>query len=34
MVPAGEMAPGGQIWRRMSDHLPLIAEFDMPQVSL
>ncbi len=33
MVPLGEAVPGGRIWRRMSDHLPLIAEFDLPQVS-
>lgn len=30
--PAAVMVPNGQIWRRMSDHLPLIAEFEWPQV--
>jgi len=27
LVPTGLMAPRGRAWRRMSDHLPLIAEF-------
>jgi endonuclease/exonuclease/phosphatase family metal-dependent hydrolase len=26
----GLMVPRGRIWGRMSDHLPLIAEFDLP----
>lgn len=25
--PLNAMVPGGRIWRRMSDHLPLVAEF-------
>ena len=25
--PLGAMVPSGRIWRRMSDHLPLVAEF-------
>lgn len=28
--PLGLHVPSGRIWRRMSDHLPLIAEFDLP----
>ncbi len=28
MQPVGLEVPRGRIWRRMSDHLPLIAEFD------
>jgi len=24
-------APRGRVWSRMSDHLPLIAEFNLPQ---
>ena len=31
MVPLSLHAPQGGIWGRMSDHLPLIAEFEMPQ---
>ena len=27
LVPCGWMVPRGRIWSRMSDHLPLIAEF-------
>jgi endonuclease/exonuclease/phosphatase family metal-dependent hydrolase len=27
--PVGLMVPRGRIWGRMSDHLPLIAEFDL-----
>jgi endonuclease/exonuclease/phosphatase (EEP) superfamily protein YafD len=23
----GQMVPHGRIWRRMSDHLPLVAQF-------
>lgn len=29
--PVGVHVPSGSIWGRMSDHLPLIAEFDLPQ---
>jgi endonuclease/exonuclease/phosphatase family metal-dependent hydrolase len=25
----GQMVPHGKIWRRMSDHLPLLALFDL-----
>ena len=27
LMPVHAMAPSGRIWRRMSDHLPLVAEF-------
>jgi endonuclease/exonuclease/phosphatase family metal-dependent hydrolase len=30
LTPVGLHVPRGRIWGRMSDHLPLIAEFDMP----
>ncbi len=30
MQPLGLHVPRGRIWGRMSDHLPLIAEFDLP----
>jgi len=30
MTPLGLQVPRGRIWGRMSDHLPLIAEFDLP----
>ena len=30
LQPVGLEVPRGRIWRRMSDHLPLIAEFDWP----
>jgi len=30
MTPLGLYVPRGRIWGRMSDHLPLIAEFDLP----
>lgn len=30
LTPVGLHVPRGRIWARMSDHLPLIAEFDMP----
>jgi endonuclease/exonuclease/phosphatase family metal-dependent hydrolase len=30
LVPVGLAVPRGRIWWRMSDHLPLIAEFDLP----
>jgi endonuclease/exonuclease/phosphatase family metal-dependent hydrolase len=29
MAPVGLMVPRGRIWWRMSDHLPLIAEFQL-----
>lgn len=29
LQPLGQQAPRGRIWQRMSDHLPLIAEFQM-----
>lgn len=29
--PVGLLVPRGAIWGRMSDHLPLIAEFEWPQ---
>lgn len=30
LKPLGLTVPRGRIWGRMSDHLPLIAEFDLP----
>jgi endonuclease/exonuclease/phosphatase family metal-dependent hydrolase len=30
LKPLGVHVPRGRIWGRMSDHLPLIAEFDLP----
>lgn len=30
LTPLGLLVPSGRIWGRMSDHLPLIAEFDLP----
>jgi endonuclease/exonuclease/phosphatase family metal-dependent hydrolase len=30
LAPLGLHVPKGRIWGRMSDHLPLIAEFDLP----
>ena len=30
LTPLGLHVPRGRIWGRMSDHLPLIAEFDLP----
>lgn len=30
LTPLGLHAPRGRIWGRMSDHLPLMAEFDLP----
>jgi endonuclease/exonuclease/phosphatase family metal-dependent hydrolase len=30
LTPVGLLVPSGSIWGRMSDHLPLIAEFDLP----
>jgi endonuclease/exonuclease/phosphatase family metal-dependent hydrolase len=32
LKPMGLMVPRGRIWWRMSDHLPLIAEFALPVV--
>lgn len=32
LKPLGLMVPRGRIWWRMSDHLPLIAEFALPVV--
>jgi endonuclease/exonuclease/phosphatase family metal-dependent hydrolase len=29
LKPIGQMVPHGKIWRRMSDHLPLVALFDL-----
>ena len=31
--PLSLQAPRGRIWSRMSDHLPLIAEFNLPGAS-
>lgn len=31
LVPISAQVPKGPIWKRMSDHLPLIAEFEMPE---
>jgi len=28
LLPVNQMVPHGKIWRRMSDHLPLVAQFD------
>jgi endonuclease/exonuclease/phosphatase family metal-dependent hydrolase len=30
LQPLGVQVPRGRIWWRMSDHLPLIAEFSLP----
>jgi endonuclease/exonuclease/phosphatase family metal-dependent hydrolase len=30
LTPMGAQVPRGRIWWRMSDHLPLVAEFGMP----
>jgi endonuclease/exonuclease/phosphatase family metal-dependent hydrolase len=30
LTPVGVHVPSGRIWGRMSDHLPLIADFDLP----
>lgn len=30
LQPLGQHVPRGRIWGRMSDHLPLIADFDLP----
>ena len=29
LKPMGQMVPHGKIWQRMSDHLPLVALFDL-----
>jgi endonuclease/exonuclease/phosphatase family metal-dependent hydrolase len=34
LQPTGVLVPRGRIWGRMSDHLPLIAEFDLPSEPL
>jgi len=31
--PLGLEVPRGRIWGQMSDHLPLIADFDMPLIA-
>ena len=31
LTPLGLHVPRGRIWGRMSDHLPLIADFDLPE---
>ena len=31
LLPLSLAAPRGRVWSRMSDHLPLIAEFHLPQ---
>jgi endonuclease/exonuclease/phosphatase family metal-dependent hydrolase len=28
LKPVSQMAPHGKIWQRMSDHLPLVAQFE------
>ena len=33
MQPTSVHIPQGRVWRRMSDHLPLIAEFALPHVN-
>jgi len=32
-LPVGLDVPKGRIWWRMSDHLPLIAEFELPHAA-
>jgi endonuclease/exonuclease/phosphatase family metal-dependent hydrolase len=34
LTPVGVEVPRGRIWWRMSDHLPLIAEFGLPKIAL
>jgi endonuclease/exonuclease/phosphatase family metal-dependent hydrolase len=29
LTPVSQMVLHGKIWRRMSDHLPLVAQFDL-----
>ncbi len=29
LIPVSQMVPHGKIWQRMSDHLPLLAQFDL-----
>ena len=31
LTPVGVQVPRGRAWWRMSDHLPLIAEFGLPE---
>ncbi|MEO7940695.1 MAG: endonuclease/exonuclease/phosphatase family protein [Burkholderiaceae bacterium] len=33
LLPHGLLVPRGRIWWRMSDHLPLVAEFQLPDLS-
>jgi endonuclease/exonuclease/phosphatase family metal-dependent hydrolase len=33
LLPVSLDVPKGRIWWRMSDHLPLIAEFELPQAT-
>jgi endonuclease/exonuclease/phosphatase family metal-dependent hydrolase len=33
LVPMGVEVPRGKTWQRMSDHLPLVAEFGWPKLS-
>ena len=33
LTPLGVQVPRGRIWWRMSDHLPLIAEFGLPKAT-
>ncbi len=33
MKPIGLQVPRGRIWWRMSDHLPLVAEFQLPELA-
>jgi len=33
LLPHGLLVPRGRIWWRMSDHLPLVAEFELPDLS-
>ncbi len=33
LVPASALVPRGKVWARMSDHLPLVGEFDWERAS-
>ncbi len=33
LLPHGLLVPRGRIWWRMSDHLPLVAEFELPDLT-
>ena len=33
LLPHGLLVPRGRIWWRMSDHLPLVAEFQLPDLT-